>query len=266
MVILGTLLGFIAFLSDPFSNAAATYSWGKTALIFLSSMLLIPLPIMEERSFNNFGLNAPAWSLFWEYVANIVYAVILYKLHRRVMGILLLISGLTLIYVAYTSGNVMGGWDGNTFWHGGARIAFSFLAGLTIYRNQWILRSNLGFVGLSILLLVALVMPYTSWNWLSELLIVGLFFPLLVSLGAGSSLSPKTEKICQLSGELSYPLYMTHYATIWMFSNYFITTKPSPTELTLVVVIGTILMTLFAYLVMKYYDIPIRRYLSQTWK
>src|SRR4051812_29451790 len=67
LVILGSVLGLLGFLLDPFSSTAATYNVGKLVLLFLGSVLLIPLPLMEDRAFNLFGLNAPSWSLFWEY-------------------------------------------------------------------------------------------------------------------------------------------------------------------------------------------------------
>jgi antibiotic biosynthesis monooxygenase (ABM) superfamily enzyme len=59
---------------------------------------------------------------------------------------------------------------------------------------------------------------------------------------------------------------MTHYAGIWIFGNYFLSTSPDSQELTLVIIIGTVLMVLFAYLIMVYYDIPLRKYLTTRWK
>lgn len=262
LVAFGAVLGLIAFLFDPFSSAADLYSTGKTALVFICSLFLIPLPVMEDRSFNNFGLNAPAWSLFWEYIANSVYALILYKLSKNTAAFLAIIAAIILIYIAFSAGNLLGGWNGETFWHGGARIFYSFLAGLLIYRNNWIIKNKVGFAGLALLVLLAFIMPHTQFNWLSELLIVLVYFPLLVSLGAGSVLSPKAEKLCDFSGNISYPLYMTHYAGIWIFGNYFLTTSPGSTELTLVIILATITMVLFAYLVMVFYDIPLRKYLT----
>lgn len=85
LVILGSVLGLIAFLFDPFGGHSELYSAGKLVLLFLCSALLIPYPIVAERSFNLFNLNAPAWSLFWEYMANIVYAFILVRLNRRII-------------------------------------------------------------------------------------------------------------------------------------------------------------------------------------
>ena len=79
LVILGSVLGLLAFLFDPFGGQSELYSVGRIILVFICSIFLIPLPIMEDRAFNLFGLNAPSWSLFWEYVANIFYAFILYR-------------------------------------------------------------------------------------------------------------------------------------------------------------------------------------------
>ena len=64
MVVLGSVLGLLTFLFDPFATFQLSYPVTKILLLFICSLLLIPLPIMEERSFNLFGLNAPAWSLF----------------------------------------------------------------------------------------------------------------------------------------------------------------------------------------------------------
>jgi peptidoglycan/LPS O-acetylase OafA/YrhL len=262
MVILGSVLGLFTFLFDPFSNHADLYSAGKTILVFLTSILMIPYPIMEDRAFNLFGLNAPSWSLFWEYVASVFYVVILWRIKRGFLLILTLIAALLLFYVSYSAGNLLGGWSGPTFWDGGARIFFSFLAGLTIYRFNLIIKNKLGFLGMCVLLSLAFVMPFGEWNWLTEPLVVLVYFPLLISLGAGATLTKGLKKVCAFSGRISYPLYMTHYAVLWMFGNYYTTQKPDATELTVVIVSAITLMIGFAYLVMVIYDMPIRKYLS----
>lgn len=143
------------------------------------------------------------------------------------------------------------------------RVAYSFSVGLLIFRSNWIIKNRIGFLGLAVLLSLAFVMPGSQWNWLTELLVVLFYFPLLVSLGAGSVLSSRLKSVCTFSGNISYPLYMTHYAAIWIFGSYFTNTKPGAGELIIVVVVGVILLVVFAWLVMKYYDIPVRRYLSK---
>lgn len=266
LVVAGSVLGLLAFLFDPFGGNLELYSTGKIILTFFCSLFMIPLPVIADRGFNLFSFNAPAWSLFWEYIANIVYAFVLYRIGRSYLLILTILSAFTIGYVGYSSGNLLGGWSGPTFWDGCARISYSFLAGLLIYRSNWIIKNKLGFGGLSILLLLAFLMPSSEWNWLAEPLIVLFYFPLLVSLGAGSVLNPGLKKICVFSGNISYPLYMTHYAVLWMFGNYYTNYKPDASQLTLIVVSGVILLVGFAYLVMEFYDIPLRKYLNDKRK
>jgi peptidoglycan/LPS O-acetylase OafA/YrhL len=267
LVIFGSVLGLLAFLFDPFSSHPETYETGKLILIFLISVFLVPFPAMPDRFFNLFGLNAPAWSLFWEYVANILYALFLYKLSRRSLFLLAVFAGAGLCFVSYRAGgSLLGGWNGATFWDGAARISYSFLVGMLIFRSNWIIKSKLGFVSLSALLLLAFLMPFTEWNWLTEPLVVLFYFPLLIALGAGAKLTEGFKKICIFSGKISYPLYMTHYAVMWIFANYYTTYKPETTELFFIISIGTLLLVGFTYLTMVFYDIPIRKYLTDRRK
>jgi len=262
LVILGSVLGLVGFLLDPFV-LPIPYNAGRIVLLFFCSLFLIPLPVMQERAFNLFAFNAPSWSLFWEYVANVFYAFVLCNVRRRFLAVLTILAAAGICILSYRAGNLLGGWSKDNFLDGGARVAYSFLAGLLLYRSNWIIKNRLGFVGLACLLALAFLMPGSKWNWLTEALVVLFYFPLLVSLGAGSILSPQWKKVCLASGNISYPLYMTHYAAIWVFGNYFTNKKPPAGELTYIVITGTILLVVFAYLVMRFYDIPVRRYLTK---
>ncbi len=262
LVVLGSVLGLFAFLFDPFAAHPPAYSAGKVAVIFLTSILLIPFPVMAERGHNLFSFNAPSWSLFWEYIANLFYAFVLCRFSRRWLFFFTTLAAIVLCIAGYRAGSLMGGWGGRTFWDGGARVAYSFSAGLLVYRSNWIIKNRLGFTGLTILLLAAFLMPYFHWNLLAESLVVLFYFPLLVALGAGTSLTHRSEPLCIFSGKISYPLYMTHYAVIWMFANYYGIHKPGTLGLAFIVTTGVITMTGFAYVAMVVYDIPVRRYLS----
>jgi peptidoglycan/LPS O-acetylase OafA/YrhL len=89
---------------------------------------------------------------------------------------------------------------------------------------------------------------------------------LLIALGAGAILKPGLKKICLFLGKISYPLYMTHYAALWMFGNYYLSHKPGTGQLALIVIIGAIILVGISYLVMVIYDMPVRRYLSERRK
>lgn len=265
LVVAGSVLGLLAFLFDPFGGHPELYSTGKIVLAFFCSLFMIPLPVIADRGLNLFSFNAPAWSLFWEYIANIMYALILFRIKRGMLLLFTFCSSIALCFVAYRSGNLLGGWSGPTFWDGSIRIAYSFLAGLLIYRSNWIIKNSLGFGSLSVLLVLAFFIPGTKWNWIVEPVIVLLYFPLLISLGAGATITPRLKNFCTFSGDLSYPLYMTHYAALWMFGNYYTNQKPNPGTLTAIVISGICLLLGAAYLTMKFYDTPLRRYLRRKW-
>lgn len=266
LVLAGTVLGIIGLVADPFADNTSGHSWTYFFITFISSVFLIPLPIMEERGFNLFGLNAPAWSLFWEYIANILYAFILIRLPKKALWILVIMAAGGILWVSHHSGNLMGGWSGGTFADGGVRMVYSFMAGLLIYRCGWVIRHRLGFVVMALLLLVALLMPSSSLNWLTESIAVLVYFPLLVALGAGAAVSGASEKVCVFFGKISYPLYMTHYVGIWWFGNYLITHHPATDTLVPVITVGTLALVLFAYLVMTFYDQPLRGFLTRKTK
>jgi len=111
-------------------------------------------------------------------------------------------------------------------------------------------------------LFLAFIMPFSKWNWLSEPFAVLFYFPLLIALGAGATLKPGLKKVCIFFGKISYPLYMTHYAVIYMFGNYYFSHKPGTLQVTFIIIAGLILLVGVAYLIMVIYDIPVRKYLS----
>lgn len=267
LVIIGSVLGLLTFLLDPYTNLYAVYGFKDTALLFITSVFMIPYPVVSERFFNLFNLNAPSWTLFWEYAANLVYATILFKVSKKLLAPLVLLAAAVIFYIGWQYGNLLGGWDGSTFLHGLARISFSFTMGMLLFRYNWIIKNKLGLLGMSVLLLLAFLTPhFEHWNWLVEPILIVFYLPLLVSLGAGTSLSSKHHKINQLSGDISYPLYMTHYPFMWLFLSYVTVKQPSAAELWWVIPIAIISLIGFAYLITKFLDIPIRRYFTAKLK
>jgi peptidoglycan/LPS O-acetylase OafA/YrhL len=216
---------------------------------------------MTERYFNLFSLNAPAWSLFWEYIANIFYILILYKVSKNILLFLSLLGAIGIFYIASLHTNLSGGWGGPNFWDGGVRVFYSFLAGMVVYRSNWIIKNKLGFIGISVLLMIAFFAPYrNAYNWITEPILVVFYFPLLVSLGAGATLTRPFQKIAKLSGELSYPLYMVHYPFVWVFLTYVAVVKPTLATLSYVIPLSVIALITLSYLVMVFVDEPMRKY------
>jgi hypothetical protein len=94
-------------------------------------------------------------------------------------------------FETHHSNGLGGGWGKEVFWGGPVRVSYSFLAGMTVYRMGWIIKSRIGFLSLSLMLLAALLMPYIAGiNQYTDAITVLLYFPFLVSLGAGAQVSP----------------------------------------------------------------------------
>ena len=55
---------------------------------------------------------------------------------------------------------------------------------LMVYRMGLRLRTRSGFARLSVLLVLALVMPYARTAWVCETAVIVVFFPFLIALGA----------------------------------------------------------------------------------
>ena len=263
LVIIGSVIGLLTFLYDPFSNLHQTYA-DKMWLLFICSILMIPFPVVKERYLNLFHLNPPTWSLFREYVANFFYAIILVRLPKKVLWVLTVLSAIALVYESWQSGQLSVGWAGFNFWGGGIRVSYSFLAGILVYRSRFIIRSRLGFVTTGLLLLPAFLFPFTKTSsWLADPLVVIFYFPFMIMLGAGALTHKSTQALCRFSGKISYPLYMVHYPFMWVFLSYVEAHQPTMRSLAWVIIGGTALLILLAYLVMKYIDDPLRKWLSR---
>eukprot|EP01039_Chlorochromonas_danica_P017569 gene17569-20980_t len=102
MVIMGSLIGAALFYfqaGSVFPLISATPVW-KMLLIMLVGCTLVPvLPSMDIRGWQEMHpLNGPAWSLFFEYIANILYALFVRKFSKTLLSILVIFSAGLLIY------------------------------------------------------------------------------------------------------------------------------------------------------------------------
>jgi peptidoglycan/LPS O-acetylase OafA/YrhL len=267
LVIIGSVIGLLAFIFDPFSKLYSTYGNGQTLLMFITSCLLIPYPIVHERYFNLFHLNPPTWSLFWEYIANIFYVLIIFKLRNKMIWILLLLAAIGIGYEAHRYRYIGVGWGGDNILGGGIRVFYSFLAGILIYRSNYIIKSRLGFIGVGLLLTVAFFIPFTNkTSWITDIISVIIYFPFVIALGAGAQLTSSLSKLCKFLGDISYPLYMIHYPFLWLFLSYMEANKPTENQMAIIIPLAVTALIAFAHIVLRFLDQPIRKYLKNSMK
>src|SRR3954447_3689089 len=107
MVIIGMIIGAIAFYfqASAFWPAIANTPVWQMLLVMAIGCTMIPIPpSMDIRGwYETYPLNGPAWSLFYEYVVNIFYALFVRRFSKTALSILVFIAGCALIQYAVTS-------------------------------------------------------------------------------------------------------------------------------------------------------------------
>ncbi|MDR1865506.1 MAG: acyltransferase family protein [Bacteroidales bacterium] len=243
--------------------------WSKLLPALAGSMLLLPTPFLPHRDGALFPYNSPSWSLFLEYIANVIYALVLCRLKKIPLAALGCVAAGWLVYSACHASpalpQLINGWDLKTCADGFPRVAFSFTAGLLLFRFRAILNHPFGFFLPFALLMGVFLYPHVEKDWLVEILSV-VAFPVIISIGAGAEATGRIRRLCIFIGRLSYPLYMTHISTVWIFGNFYRQFHPEGIRLFMIVGGLCIFNLLFACAVMRLYDEPVRLWLAAGWK
>lgn len=281
MVVMGMFIGavFFFFGSEAMFPGIGQVSVWQVMLLFVIGSTLLPVPTsMDIRGWGEMHpLNGPAWSLFFEYIANILYALVIRRFPKFLLTLLVIVAGGALIHYAVTSPNgcLAGGWklDGPQLRVGFTRLMYPFFVGLLLSRTGFLIRTRYAFEKCSLLLLIVLAMPRLGgesqyWlNGLYEALCVIIVFPLIVVLGAGGKLSESLfSKGCDFMGKISYPLYIVHYPVIYLYWNW-VTPRHLPwTSVWPSTILIAAFCIMMAYACLKLYDEPVRTWLRKKLK
>jgi peptidoglycan/LPS O-acetylase OafA/YrhL len=265
LVILGALLGLASYLFDPFAAGTQNAPLGTILIALALTLFLLPNAPLPNRWTDTHSLNGPAWTLLQEYVANIAYALVLRHLPVRALVALSGLAAILLIGCGAAIGTLDRGYAWENFWMAPVRLAFPFLAGLLIYRvRDRLPRVRVGYVPLTAAMVVAFMLPTlpdlggVRINGIYEALCVILLFPAIVIAGAHSEPGFGLDRLCRASGHLSYPLYITHFAFMYIWMNYVLNFHPSSAAM-LAIAIALIPFTLLiAWAALKLWDLPIR--------
>lgn len=284
MLIMGAIIGFASFAFVGFERwdgTTAPISWVMVALLL--TMFMIPavpgIPYEVRGNGEMFPLNGPGWSLFFEYVGNILYALFIRRLSTKVLAVLTFLLG--CIHACFFLGDVSGygmigvGWtiDKVNFFGGLVRMLFPFTMGMLLARTFKPMKVK-GAFWICILLLITLFsVPYieskgnVNFNCLYEFVCIAFIFPFIVWLGACGSndeVSAMTNRISMVLGAISYPLYIVHYPIMYIFYAWLIDKQYYTLQDCLCVVILVITASiLLAFLCLKFYDEPVRRWLTK---
>ena len=299
MVIAGMLVGAALFFfsSGYFPKTMEVEGW-KFALCFVMGLLMIPcgngLDIRGWGEMNSF--NGPQWTLTFEYFGNILYAFILRRLPKLVLAILCVgcaffTLDLTLgwdVFGFFPDGpqyTVIGGWSltGQQLYIGFTRLLYPFLCGLLISRILPARRTESnpsgspihlrgGFWWCSLALIVLFSIPCIGGDYgvpdgIFQAVCILLLFPVIVLTGAGSvTTDPKSTAVCKWLGDISYPIYITHYPIMYMQMGWVADHPDAPLWMHIMVNMGVVFMSIIlAWGLLKAYDLPVRQWLTEHW-
>ena len=281
MVVLGAVLGVIAFCIQGCEKWDGTQvSISMVMLALLINLFLIPaVPGSGPEIRGNgemYPLNGPSWSLFFEYIGNIMYALFIRRMSTKALTALVVLAGIGLasfaIFNFSGAGHLGVGWTMEEYnlIGGFLRVLFSFSIGLLMSRVFKPIPVKGAFWICSLAIVVLLSMPYVGngealWmNGIYDSVCAILIFPMLVYLGASGKTTDKhSARICKFLGDISYPLYMVHYPLIYLYFGWVKKENLTFAEAwpeALALVIGSIVL---AYISLKLYDEPVLRYFTK---
>ena len=235
-------------------------------------------------------LNACSWTLYYQYLGNILYAAGVRKFSKSALAAAALVSALAAVVFVFpvdlnalfgTSSAFLAeiaarkgdsieiGWSlrPDHFYGACVRLFFPFLFGMFLARTGWKIRIPRW--GLPICLGVFLLVLFTPMpfggvyqNGAFELVALMVVFPFLLLVGAGTEVAhAKTAAVCAFFAELSYPFYMSHYPFM-KIHNWWVRKYSAGCSAGFCLALGVceyLALAGLAYVMMRYWDRPVRR-------
>ena len=266
-------LGLVAV--QVFSNSAAPQPT-STEVIF--GFLMLPDPYPRALSFPLnapdllFPMNIPAWSLFFELVANLIFAATWKRLSTAVLVPLVVAAGIGLILAVnfrwlgfgalperFSAGAI---WV--SAWGGLARVMFSFFAGVLVFRLWRRFPPRRGVPPLIFIGGLFVILAYSPPPDLeiAYALLAALFvFPALVFFGASSVPAKPNARLFTWMGNISYGVYVLQqaYYVLVMALVVACTGREFTGLSTFELLAMFVLLAPLATLTHRYFDVPVRR-------
>lgn len=241
---------------------------GWTDILTVAAFGLLFLPAPPVTAFGNgelYPANAPAWSLFFELVANLIYALIARVLSWRLLAAVLAIGAAAVTFTVFRHAGTGGpGWLWTHADAGISRVVFDFFAGVAIYRLRSVVTMPaLPWWAAMIAFLGVIAVPATGvWRTGYDVLAELVLMPLLVMLASGGVVNGVVARLCAVAGLVSYAVYVMHVPLMGAITVAAavlgVQLAPGPVLVLLVAVAAAGV----AWLANALYDKPLRRWLA----
>ena len=259
MMALGALLGVLAMGLGAEREQLPIWATLASQLAFV--------PVLQPHT-DLFVLDTVAWSLMLELGVNLLHAAVLRRLSTRMLFVLAVLSLAPLVWIAWRFQGLDVGWCYETWLGGLARVAFSYLTGLVLYRLYVSGRGPRISAPAPLLLAAAPValflqyLPIAHAAVVCDLASVILLYPVLVWCAADVKLAGRSASLAALAGTVSFPLYALQLPLAHIFQSDVapvITPQIGEPLAWAAFAIGMVALSAF---VARYYDGPIRDWIA----
>ena len=264
LFLLCALLGGILLAQGLLPGGSQIRSPGELVTAFAANLFFLPAPpARADPAGAIFPLLFPAWSLFWELVANFLFALLLPKLTSRLLTGILALGIILLVATGAGYGTLNAGPHWPDFWGGGGRVLWSFFAGVAIERVYARMRPLPVVPGWVLaLLLIGTLMAPSGGSWPYDVL-AALFLPVLVILGAQAT---GRSPLGYWLGYASYAVYVVHVPLLTVLNNLTETLTGSRLEafpMTAVLPVAAGLTLVASFALTRFFDEPARAWLRR---
>jgi len=253
---LGAFIGLAVVLLAPGSVAGDLRNNPLFPVIAATGLLLAPNIVPGVTPM--YPLDTPLWSLFYEFLVNGAYVLVAPRLSTKLLAILLAGAGAgAVVALVGVHGEAYGG---------PARVCYPFFAGVLVHRlwRAGKRAPDIHPLALGAALIAAFFNPdvspllRTAVNGVCALVV----FPLIVWIAASSTARGFWERVCDLSGEVSYPLYVIHFPLVLLITP-FLVRLADPRAVVGALILSVTGLALLALWLSRMFDRPVRAALQR---
>jgi peptidoglycan/LPS O-acetylase OafA/YrhL len=228
---------------------AQVIGWGVLGLFFIPSAGANILPLLSV-----------SWSLFYELLVNLLYAVVRPALSTRKLLAICAFAYVALVAAGARHGSLDMGWVGNALGvvEGLTRAVFGIFLGIALFRLRtrlWALLPQVPPLAAILVICALICAPSVGPTWILDVLAIPLLPPLVLMAARGE---PPLARAMTFLGSASYPVYLLHVPA-HLAIDLVVDVRPWTPWAGLAFAVGMVLLAVTAE---RAYDLPARRWLT----
>jgi peptidoglycan/LPS O-acetylase OafA/YrhL len=273
--ILTLVFGFILGSSRMTRDMGYFDGWRIMGTGALNALFIPSYVFPYHVHVETFPFNGAQWSLTFELLANWLYWFLFPHLRAGRLIMLIAVAAVLEVTATFMLGSLDVGMRPGDFWLGVPRVIMPFFTGVALRRYAFdrvsIRLGTLGVCGVVLALTAAFSLADLAGPAFSpalEFISVAVLFPLLLIAACRTAPSPWVGRLCEFTGNASYPIYLLQGPFFFFFAALpelllHMKAKDFVPYIGIALIACTILCGAW---VNRYYDVPIRQWLKRVWR